>query len=80
MGLAIHIYPMYENGLRAYTQQTQKENHEESAALYAEFDKIACAHPYSWRSGENPRNAKVIGTVSGRNRMICTPCKTVGYP
>ena len=78
MGLAIHVYPMYENGLRAHLQQTQQENHDESAALYAAFDEIACNNPYSWRSGETPRDAKAIGTVTQKNRMICTPCESPG--
>ena len=76
MGLAIHVYPMYENGLRAHTKQTQQENQKESEELYAAFDEIACNNPYSWRFGETPRDAKSIGTITKRNRMICTPCKT----
>lgn len=75
MGLAIQIYPMYENGFRAHRSQTQKENNHESAQMYAAFDEIACAHPHSWRSGETPRNAADIGNVANRNRLICSPCK-----
>ncbi|CAM1506231.1 Fc.00g058720.m01.CDS01 [Cosmosporella sp. VM-42] len=73
MGLAIHVYPMYENGLRANTKQTQQQNHDESAELYAAFEQIACNHPYSWRYGEIPRNVKSIGTITKKNRMISTP-------
>ncbi|KAI5468101.1 hypothetical protein BGZ63DRAFT_500188 [Mariannaea sp. PMI_226] len=73
LGLPIHIYPMYENALRARSQQTQQENNRESAELYAEFDKIARAQPYSWRFGEASRDANAIGTVTKDNRMICTP-------
>ncbi|OAA60269.1 Thiolase [Niveomyces insectorum RCEF 264] len=73
MGLAIHVYPMYENGFRAHEKQTQQQNQQESAELYAAFDQIACTHPYSWRHGETPRDAKAIGTVTAKNRMICTP-------
>ncbi|EPE04425.1 acetyl- acetyltransferase [Ophiostoma piceae UAMH 11346] len=73
MGLAIHVYPMYENGLRAHIKQTQKQNTDESAELYAAFDKVACAHPASWRAGETPRDAKAVGEVTPENRLICSP-------
>lgn len=73
MGLAIHVYPMYENGLRAHVGMTQQENRDESAELYAAFDRTACAHPASWRAGETPRDAKAVGEVTPKNRMICTP-------
>ncbi|ERS95299.1 thiolase [Sporothrix schenckii 1099-18] len=73
MGLAIHVYPMYENGLRAHTGMTQQENRDESAELYAAFDRTACAHPASWRAGETPRDARAVGEVTPKNRMICTP-------
>lgn len=73
MGLAIHVYPMYENGLRAHVGHTQKENMDESAKLYSDFDRVACEHPASWRSGETPRDPKAVGEVTPKNRMICTP-------
>lgn len=66
---------MYENALRAHRRQTQQENHRESAELYASFDEIACRHPFSWRHGETPRDAETIGTVTEKNRMICSPCE-----
>lgn len=75
LGLAIHVYPMYENALRAYNKQTQRQNSQESAELYAEFDSIACSHPHSWRYGETPRDAQSIWSVTERNRLICAPCK-----
>ncbi|KAK1762795.1 thiolase [Phialemonium atrogriseum] len=73
VGLAIHVYPLYENGLRAHRGQTFEENLQESAELYAAFDKTATEHPSSWRYGQPPKNARDIGTVSVKNRMICTP-------
>lgn len=76
MGLPVQVYPFYENGLRAHRKQSQKENMEESEEMYAAFDRIACAHEYSWRFGEKPKTTKEIGTPTERNRMICTPCKS----
>lgn len=74
MGLAIQVYPFYENALKSHRQQSYAQNLEESAIMYADFDKTACGHASSWRSGETPRSADDIKTVAGRNRMICTPC------
>ncbi|KAF4975667.1 hypothetical protein FZEAL_7557 [Fusarium zealandicum] len=73
VGLPIQVYPLYENALRQHKHQTLEENHQESAELYAKFDKIACHHRNSWRAGETPRDAKTIGAVREKNRMICTP-------
>ncbi|RKK80449.1 hypothetical protein BFJ69_g4255 [Fusarium oxysporum] len=74
IGMPIQVYPLYENAYRKHNQQTFHENHHESAALYAEFDKIACQHPISWRAGDTPRDVDAIKTITKQNRMICTPC------
>ncbi|KAI7759141.1 hypothetical protein LZL87_013346 [Fusarium oxysporum] len=74
IGMPIQVYPLYENAYRKHNQQTFHENHNESAALYAEFDKIACQHPISWRASETPRDIDAIKTITKQNRMICTPC------
>ncbi|KAI7266152.1 hypothetical protein KC345_g8263 [Hortaea werneckii] len=74
IGNPIHIYPLYENGFRAYRNQSLGDNHAESAAMYAEFAKIAAGNPYAWNYGATPESAETIGKVSsGRNRMICFP-------
>ncbi|KAJ1544356.1 hypothetical protein HK405_008710 [Cladochytrium tenue] len=73
MGLPVHVYPLYENGLRARLGQTYEQNSRDSAEMYAAFDAVACRHEYSWRAGEQPRSAQEIGTVTARNRIICSP-------
>lgn len=75
IGAPIHIYPLYENALRAYRGQTLQENSDESATLYSEFAKIAAKNQFSWNYGKSPANKEEIGTVSRRNRMICSPCQ-----
>ncbi|PVH98157.1 hypothetical protein DM02DRAFT_566811 [Periconia macrospinosa] len=72
VGAPIHVYPMYENAFRAHRGQTLKENHEESAELYAEFSKIASENEYAWNYGKYD-DAKAIGTIGKNNRMICSP-------
>ncbi|CAF9925191.1 MAG: hypothetical protein GOMPHAMPRED_003821 [Gomphillus americanus] len=75
VGLPIHVYPMYENAFRARRKQNIKENHGESARLYAEFARIAAQSEYSWNYGRPPATEQEIGSVSIRNRMICFPCE-----
>lgn len=74
MGLPIHVYPLYENGRRAHKRQTAQQNAQESATMYAAFDKIASDNEYSWNYKESPKSAELIGSVSKRNRLICQPC------
>ncbi|OSS49671.1 hypothetical protein B5807_05967 [Epicoccum nigrum] len=72
IGAPIHVYPLYENAFRAHRGQSLKANNEESAKLYAEFSKIASTQGYAWSHGTS-QDEKAIGTVSGKNRMICFP-------
>ncbi|KAL5362554.1 hypothetical protein BJX96DRAFT_177256 [Aspergillus floccosus] len=73
IGLPIQVYPLYEAGFRALRQQTYAENHRESAELYANFAEIAAKNPLSWNYGKPAETASSIGTVSKKNRMICSP-------
>lgn len=73
IGAPIHIYPLYEAAFRAQRQQSLRENNEESAALYAAFAKVAAENPYSWNFGKPALKKEDIGSVSRKNRMICTP-------
>jgi hypothetical protein len=68
------VYPLYENAFRAHRGQGLKENHEESAKLYAEFSKVAERNEYAWTQGRCD-DESVIGKVGAKNRMICFPCK-----
>ena len=72
IGAPIHVYQLYENAFRAHRGQSLKANNEESAKLYAEFSKIASTQEYAWSHGTS-QDEKAIGTVSGKNRMICFP-------
>ncbi|KAK6345700.1 hypothetical protein TWF718_007609 [Orbilia javanica] len=72
IGAPIHIYPLYENGYRAYRKQTIGDNHKESSKIYGDFAKIAEKHPYAWNFGRKV-SQETIETVGGKNRMICFP-------
>lgn len=73
IGAPIHVYPLYENAFRAHRGQSLKANNEESARLYADFSAVAAGREFAWREGERSSEEE-IGTVGGRNRMICWPC------
>lgn len=75
VGSPIHVYPLYENGFRAHMKQSVKENHDESAEMYAQFSQVAAQHKYAWNYGKPANTKETIGTVSPKNRMICFPCK-----
>ncbi|PGH10239.1 hypothetical protein AJ79_05494 [Helicocarpus griseus UAMH5409] len=67
------IYAMYENSFRADQGEQPSKNHEDSSKLYAEFAQIAAANPNAWRHGMPADTAEKIGTVTKKNRMICSP-------
>ncbi|EKD17437.1 acetyl-CoA acetyltransferase [Drepanopeziza brunnea f. sp. 'multigermtubi' MB_m1] len=73
IGLPIHVYPLYENGLRAHRGQSLQGNNKESAELYADFAKVAEKNPLSWNYGQPAATEASIGIVSKKNRMICFP-------
>lgn len=75
VGNPIHVYPLYEAGLRAHRGQSLKANHEESAQLYAEFADVADGNEFAWAYGAERETRESITRVGGRNRMICSPCK-----
>lgn len=73
VGLPIHVYPLYENATRASRGQSLKENHLESASLYADFAKVAEFNTASWNFGKPAKTAQEIATISPKNRLICFP-------
>lgn len=75
IGNPIQLYPLYENAVRAHRNQSIKDNHTESAQLYADFAKVAEKNSYAWSYPAAAETAESIGTVSKRNRMICFPCE-----
>jgi hypothetical protein len=78
MGAPIQLYPLYEHGFRQSRNQSPAENHAESVKMYAEFADVASKNPMAWSYGKPAATEAVIGTVSKRNRMICSPCKSHG--
>lgn len=75
VGAPIHVYPLYENALRAHKKQSLQDNNRESAELYANFAQVAETHPMAWSYGTQAETADTIGVIGQKNRMICFPCK-----
>lgn len=73
--MPIHVYPMYENALREVRGQSYTDNVIESAKLYAQFAQVAAKNPIAWTYGQRPVSAEALRTTTGKNRMICTPCR-----
>ena len=77
IGLPLHIYPLYENALRAHRNQSIQDNDVESAHLYASFAKVAEQNPLACSYGQPAATAKTISSVTKTNRMICFPCSYI---
>lgn len=69
---------MYENSRRAHRGQSIRDNHSESAQLYASFAQIAAGNLLAWNYGKPPATESSISEVSKRNRMINFPCEYNG--
>ncbi|KAK1059650.1 hypothetical protein LTR74_012485 [Friedmanniomyces endolithicus] len=73
IGSPIQVYPLFETGFRAHRGQSSQDNHAESAQLYAEFASVAEGNEYAWSHGKETETAQSMGTVTKKNRLICTP-------
>jgi acetyl-CoA C-acetyltransferase len=67
----IHVYPLFENALRAAAAEGLDEHQTKVAELWARFSEVAAGNPYAW-SGE-PRTAEELRTVGPSNRMVSFP-------
>ncbi|MGC0362774.1 acetyl-CoA C-acetyltransferase [Rhodococcus sp. 27YEA15] len=65
------VYPLFENSFSASEGHDAAESPAWSARMYAEFSKLAAAHPASWTS--TVHTAEEISTVGPGNRMIGEP-------
>jgi len=74
IGLPVHVYPLYENGFRAYHGQSINQNDAESAHMYNKFAKIAEHNQFARNYRQPAPSVETISTVTKRNRMICFPC------
>ena len=66
-----HIYPLFENALRAHYGLSIAAHRERLGALCSRLSSVAAANPYAWFRQE--RSAAEIATVTPDNRFIGFP-------
>jgi acetyl-CoA C-acetyltransferase len=71
LDLPIHVFPLFENALRAQAGRPLDEHRLRIGALWSRFSEVAAANPYAWL--REPRTAEEIITASDANRMIAYP-------
>ena len=69
--MPIHIYPLFENALRAAAGWTIEQHRTQLGRQCARFSEIASKNPYSWF--RQAKSADEIATVTADNRMIGFP-------
>lgn len=71
VALPVHVYPLFENALRARLGLSIEEHRRRLGLLWSAFAEVARHNPEAWiRSGFTPEE---IAEVSGDNRMIAFP-------
>jgi len=71
LDLPIHVFPLFENALRAESGRTLPEHLAHIGALWARCSSVASHNPYAWI--RDPMTADELTTVSESNRMIAYP-------
>lgn len=67
----IHVYPLFENALRAAAGRSIEEHQEFVSRFMARYSEVAAGNPFSWFP--EPRTAEQIRTVDEKNRWVCFP-------
>jgi acetyl-CoA C-acetyltransferase len=67
----IHVYPLFENALRAHAGRSLEAHQELLAGLWSRFSSVAATNPWAW--SPTARDATELGTVDANNRMISFP-------
>ncbi len=73
IGLAApsHVYPLFEEALRAHRGESQHRHRERLGALWQRFNAVATTNPHAWSS--TSYTAEQIVTPGPDNRMISWP-------
>jgi acetyl-CoA C-acetyltransferase len=67
----IHVYPLFENALRAAAHEGIVEHQKKVSEMWARFSDVAADNPYAWFPQR--RTALELRTVDQNNRMIWFP-------
>ena len=71
LDLPIHVYPLFENAIRARAGRTLDEHRRHLGGLWSRFSDVAADNPHAWL--RTPRTPEEIITPSEANRMIAYP-------
>ncbi len=71
LDLPIHVYPLFENSLRAGLGRSLDDHRRRIGALWSRFSEVAATNPYAWF--RDARSVDEIITVTESNRMIDYP-------
>lgn len=71
LGLPANIYPLFENALGAYYQQSKAEHIKAIGDLFHGFSEVAEQNPHAWF--QRAHTAESVVTPSLTNRMIAYP-------
>jgi acetyl-CoA C-acetyltransferase len=71
MALPIHVYPIFENALRAARGLSMDEHRERMGALMSSFTAVAAGNPHAWFP--TYRSPDELTTPTADNRMIGFP-------
>lgn len=71
LNMPIHIYPLFENALRAARGQSLPEHRRAMGELFAPFTSVAARNPHAWFPIE--RSAAELAETTPENRMIGFP-------
>jgi len=71
LDLPIHVFPLFENALRAESGRTLAEHLIHIGALWSRFSEVAADNPHAWI--RESMTADELITVTEANRMIAYP-------
>ncbi len=71
LDLPVHVFPLFENALRAEGGRTPEEHVEQIGSLWSRFSEVAADNPHAWL--RDPRTPEELTTASEGNRMIAHP-------
>ncbi|MAE95647.1 MAG: acetyl-CoA acetyltransferase [Deltaproteobacteria bacterium] len=66
-----HIYPIFENALRARRGEDLETHRERMGQLFSPFTEVAAKNPYAWFP--TYRSAEELITATPQNRMVAFP-------
>jgi acetyl-CoA C-acetyltransferase len=71
LDLPIHVFPLFENALRAEASRSLDDHRDRIGRLWSRFSEVAATNPYAWLP--EARTADEITVAIEANRMIAYP-------